>query len=81
MVLEEMGNDSTRPSEKMASPQEEADEGLNTTSQRSKTHWITKLAQTVKLKLFSPERGKLLNTTSKSSKWLKFLTFQNFSKN
>jgi hypothetical protein len=67
-----MGKDSTRPSEKMASPQEEAEEGLNTTSQQSKTHWSTKSAQKLKSKLVSLERCKWLNTTSNAQNFSPF---------
>jgi hypothetical protein len=47
---------------------QEAKEGLNTTSQTSKSNRSLKLARVLKSKLVSPERGKRLNTTSESSK-------------
>jgi hypothetical protein len=52
----------------MASLQEEAKARLNTTSQQPKAHRSIKSAQKLKAKLVSRERGKRLNTTSKSSK-------------
>jgi hypothetical protein len=45
-----------------ASPQEEAKEWLNTTSQTSKPNQSTKSIGVLKSKLVPPERGKWLNT-------------------
>jgi hypothetical protein len=53
-----------------ASTQKEAKEGLNTTCQTSKPSRSTKLAGVLQSKLVPPKRGKWLNTTSKSSKFL-----------
>jgi hypothetical protein len=77
--LQRNGHRLNTPKQKMASPQEEAKIGLNTTSQQSKTHWSTKLAQKIKAKLVPPEREKWLNIASKSSKWLKNLPIKAFS--
>jgi hypothetical protein len=59
-----------------ASPQEEVKEGLNTTSQTSKPSRSTISARLLKTKLVPLERGKWLNTTSKSSNSLKNSVFQ-----
>jgi hypothetical protein len=62
------------------SPQEETKVGLNTTSHNTKPKQSTKSARVLKLKLISPERAKWLDTTSKSSKQLKFLYLENLSR-
>jgi hypothetical protein len=67
LVPKEMGNCSTRPSRKMASPQEKSNAGLNTTNQQIRPHQSIKSAQELKSKLVPLERGKRLNTSSKSS--------------
>jgi hypothetical protein len=58
LVSKEMGNDSTWQSEKMASPQYEAEKGLNTTSKKSKPNRSKEPAKKLKSKLVPPERGK-----------------------
>jgi hypothetical protein len=51
---------------KMASPQEEAESGLNATSQKSGPNLSKNTATKLKSKLVPLERGKWLNTTSKT---------------
>jgi hypothetical protein len=78
-----MGNILTRPSDKMAHPQEEAEKGLNTTSQQTKPNRGTKSAQTLKSKFFYPKRGKgstQLAEAPKSSPCQKHLSLKHISK-
>jgi hypothetical protein len=65
--------------QKTASPQDETKVGFNTSSQQTKPDHSTKSAQKLKSKLVPLERGKWLNTTSKSSKWLKSLPLSKHS--
>jgi hypothetical protein len=65
--------------QKTTNPQEEAKVSLNTNSQQTKPYQSTKSTQKLKSKLVPLERGKWINTTSKSSKWVKSLPLSKHS--